>query len=228
MSAEEVRELLIDELNPMAGACAVMIAHLIDAPDEPPATREDLLAMVTAAMESGRAPIGPLEYAEEEIDYGLRTNVPVASITTSADGQVSLRLALALSGNTCIGVGGNRYGYQPHLGGRVSPWTVLLPDVEAGLAELVVYIDERAKLMGYHGRVRATLELISAEPVHPGTIHGDSGRVVVGEPIEAFEPLTFEYSIDMPAQSLQSLVYEVATQVARRFGADEPQFLTRP
>lgn len=226
MSAEDVRELLIDELDPMSGACAVVIAQLLDAPKTPPATSEDLLAVVGNAMDSGRVPIGPLEYASEEVDYGVRTHLPVATIAVHTGAEVTLRLALALSDGDCLGVGGNRYGYQR--GDRVSPWTVLLPDVEAGFAELIVYVDERAAQLNYRGRVRATLELISAAPVRPGIIDSETGRIALGEPLEDFTPLTIEYSVDMSQVQIDALVYAAAQEVATRFGADEPQFLTRP
>lgn len=226
MTADKVRELLIDELDPASGAVALVLAHLVDAPD-PATTSDDLVAIVTNAMTSGRTPIGPIEYANEPIDYGLRTNAPVASIKVVSGQQITLHLALALSGSH-IGVGGGRAGHMPHMRERMSPWVVFLPDVEAGLAELVAYVHERAALLSYRGRVRATLELVSAEPIVPAVVDHESGRLELGAPLPAVTPITFEYSIDISEREIDAIVYAAAKKLAERFGTPEPQFLTPP
>ncbi len=228
MVAAEVRALLLTELDPRAGATVIAIAELLDVPVDRRATHDDIVTLVTDTMASGAVPIGPLEYASEPIDYALDSDMPLASISVLGPDGPLLRLALALADGGWVGVGGNRFGGLPHDPDTHVPGVVLLPDLEAGLAELVVYTAQRGVQVGYGGRVEGVLDIISETPITPAVIDVESGRAVLGEPFEAFEQVRFAYTLDMPPEQVRGVIYEAATQVARQFGATEPQFLTRP
>lgn len=229
MVEEDVRRLLLDELDPSAGACTVTIARLVDAPADATASPEDLLTLVHHALESGDVPIGPIEYADAPIDYSLRSHVPVATITVGgADGPTTMKLALALGTGGCVGIGGALMGHLPHAVAPAAPGALLLPDLEAALAELVVYTRERARLLDYTGAVRCAMEVHSDWPLVPCTIDAETGGTVEGEPFTDFGVVRFDYTADMTATQLEPVIYEAARQVALRFGVDEPQFLTPP
>lgn len=229
MTEDDVRRLLLDELDPSAGACTVILARLVDAPADATASPEDLLTLVHHALESGDVPIGPIEYADAPIDYSLHSHVPVATITVGdPGGPTTMKLALALGTGGCVGIGGARMGHLPHAVVPAAPGALLLPDLEAALAELTVYMRERARLLGYSGPVRCAMEVHSAWPLVPCVVDVETGGTSEGPPFTDFGVVRFDYSVDMTAEQLERVLYEAARQVALRFGVDEPQFLTPP
>lgn len=227
MDASTVRRLLLEVLDPTAGACTLVIARLVDAAPEVSATEDDIVTLATAALTSGDVPIGPIEYVVDELDYSIHPDAPVATIAMGSPG-VTMLLGLALGDAGCIGVGGSRYGHLPHLSTVQDPSAVLLPDIEAALAELVVYTRERARLIDYTGRVEASMEMHAPGPIVPYVIDPESGIATAGAPLAGFEMLRFSYSLDMSTQEIEGAVYEAAQELARRFGSDAPQFLRPP
>lgn len=228
MFGADVRRLLLKELDPSAGACMLVIARLVDVPAEVPASQEDILAVVTAARASGDVPIGPIEYADEPIEYTVHATVPMATVASAGASGPTLKLALALGAGGSVGVAGGRYGHLPHISTPVAPTAMLLPDLEAGLAEFIVYTGARARQLGYSGCIRASLEIHSPGPVLPFTVDPKTGRAVHGAPIEDFAPISFEYSLQMPNEHIRRIIYGTAWELASRFGAPAPQFLSRP
>lgn len=225
MAISRVRSLLLDEFDPTAGVCALVLARFVDVPPLPPVSRDDLLQLAAAALDSGQAPLGPLEYAHGEVTNTVREFVPTRIVTMADGDEITLKLGLALGDAGCIGMGGTRYGHLPVARSR-STSAAFLPDVEAGLAEMIVYARERAHAIAYSGRVDVALELHCAEPILPCTVDPESGRAVLGAPLVSFEPISFTYSFDMPEGRIQSRYYDAACELARCFGVDAPQFLT--
>lgn len=227
MFEADVRRLLLGELDPSAGACLLVIARLVQAPADATASQDDIHALVASAMSSGDVPIGPIEYADEPISYAVHADVPMATVATAGAAGPTLKLALALGSGGCVGVAGGRYGHLPHVSTPVGPTAMLLPDIEAGLAEFAVYMRERARQLGCSGCISATLEIHSPGPVLPYTVDPKTGRAVCGAPIENFAPIRFEYSLEMPPEHVRHIIYGTASELARRFGAPAPQFLSR-
>ena len=231
MVAQDVRRLLLEVLDPSAGACTIAISRLVDADPGAGATPQDILHLATATLGSGEVPIGPIEYADEEVDYSVRSDMPVALVTVGGSDpgtSVTLRLGLALASGGCLGVGGSRYGHLPHVVELQDPSAVLLPDIEAALAELVVYPRERALLLGFTGRVEASLEIHAPGPIVPYIVDPESGSAMPGPSLADFEQLRFSYSLDMSTPQIEGAVYDAARELARRFAADAPQFLHDP
>ena len=228
MVAQDVRRLLLEVLDPAAGACTIAISRLVDDDPQASATPQDILDLATATLGSGEVPIGPIEYAQEQVDYAVRSDMPVALVTVGGADAATLKLGLALASGGCLGVGGSRYGHLPHLADVQDPSAVLLPDIEAALAELVVYTRERARLLGYSGRVALSLEIHAPGPIVPYIVDPESGSATPGPALTDFEKLRFSYSLDMTTPQIEAAVYEAAQELARRFAADAPQFLHDP
>ena len=228
MVAQDVRELLLELLDPSAGACTIVIARLVDADPAVSATPDDALTLAMTALTSGQVPIGPIEYAVQQVDYSLRADRPVATVTVGGPDAVTLRLGLALATGGCLGVGGSRYGHLPHLSAPQDPSAVFLPDIEAALAELVVYTRERARLIDYTGSVEASLEIHAPGPIVPYIVDPESGAATSGAPLAGFETVRFSYGLGMPTAQIEGIVYAAAQELARRFDAAAPQFLHDP
>lgn len=226
MVTADVRRLLIDEIDARDASCVLVVAELVDAPPHVLASREDILTVVTAATGSGDVPIGPIAYTPDEIAYRLDADAAVASMSTRGpDDEVTLRLALALGAGGSVGVAGSRYGHLPHLAEKQTAAAVFLPDLEASIAELVVYVRERAAVLGYTGRVGGTFELLAPGPIEAYVVDPDTGRATHTGQIATIEAVPFAYRIDAGPQEVDAVVYDVAVEFARRFGAAEPQFL---
>ena len=77
-------------------------------------------------MNHGEAPLGPIEYVQGTIEYGLRREAPVATSISMAGGVCELHLALAL-GPDAIDRPGDR-AVEEHLAelrlaGHLADWT---------------------------------------------------------------------------------------------------------
>lgn len=224
--AETVRQLVLSEIDPTQGVCLVAATHLVDAPPATPPTPDDVLELVESAMNHGEAPIGPIEYVQGTIEYGLRSEAPVATSISMAGDVCELHLALALGPDGWMAVGGSRYGHLPHCDPPRPPASLLLPDVEATLAEAVVYTRWRARQLGYHSPVRIELDAVHPAPLLLCAVDPTSGRTTDGTPRDGIPTVVFEYDTDLSRADLSARLYEQGRQIAAAFGVDEPQWFT--
>lgn len=233
--AETVRQLVLSEIDPTQGVCLVAATHLVDAPPATPPTPDDVrpvevdgdvLELVESAMNHGEAPIGPIEYVQGTIEYGLRSEAPVATSISMAGDVCELHLALALGPDGWMAVGGSRYGHLPHCDPPRPPASLLLPDVEATLAEAVIYTRWRSRQLGYHGPVRIELDAVHPAPLLLCAVDPTSGRTTDGTPRDGIPTVVFEYDTDLSRADLSARLYEQGRQIAAAFGVDEPQWFT--
>lgn len=226
MAFAHVRHVLLQDLDPADGACTLILARLTRT--RATATPADVHHLMQAALDSGEVPIGPIEYSRDIVDYTLDPHRPLAALTATGPSGVTLRLALALGDDGTIGIGGSRYGHLPHEHTPRDPGAVFLPDVEAALAEMAVYTRLRAAHLAYTGPLSGALEIHSDRPIRPVVITPATGRATLRGPLTGFDPIPFDYRLDDPPHHVAHAGYTVARQVALRFGAPEPQFLTAP
>lgn len=226
--AGDVRRLVLAQLNPCEGACTVLRAHLADIEDDTVVTAQEVLDLIGTAMDSGEVPIGPFEYAQGDVEQALHDEGPVATMGSVLDGVTMLRVAIALGPRGWLAIGGSRYGHLPHSDRAYPGSAVLLPDVEAGLAELAVYTRQRARHLGYRGRVAVDVQSVCDRPLLLYAVDPTSGGLTEGIESRCSPTLAMEYSLDMPPEHIEALHYEAAARLAHAYGVAEPQWFARP
>lgn len=229
--AQSVRHLVLSELDPARGACTVLRAHLVDTEVDTEVdtdvTPHDVMDLVGTAVDEGEVPIGPFEYAEGDVEHALHDTLPVASMSSVARGVTVLQVALALGPQGWLAVGGSRYGHLSHTDQVYPGSAVLLPDVEAGLAELAVYTRRRARQLGYRGRVAVDMETVCEMSLILFAVNPVTGGITDGVEAARSPVLRFEYSLDMAPEQIEALHFEAAARLALAYGVDEPQWYTR-
>ncbi len=215
-AADEVRSLILDEFAPYQGTVTgTIIATLPDLASGVAATPADVGGVFGEAAAQGEVPVGALEYSTDTLEFGSRRDVPVGTIVTSRDGEVTRRRILAFGGNGTIGIGAQDYASAGHM----------LPDVETGMAELARYTQGRARQLGYAGSVRVEIDFFrEGGDLRLFTVDPESGERVQSATVADFRGFTYEYSLAWPPERQHAAHFEAATRLARAFGVAEPQW----
>ena len=223
---------LLHVVDSTRAVCATVSAHFIDL-DPASASRvgpDDLVTMVVEAASAGEAPIGPLRYRAEDPRFQVSADGHTAWATTEREPGVVDLIGVFDITPTRVSVGASRYGWIP--GAGHVPSHLLLPDLEAMVAELRVYASRRALATGYTGRVHVTTAVFCDIPDTPIVLRrldeATGDLLPDGEAVQEVEPFEAVYSMADSSWEVRRHVYALASRMATRFGASAPQFLADP
>lgn len=226
--AVDVTSRPLRELNPAQGACGIVIATMLDPLPEgaatAPPTTQDAVAVATQALERGEAPVGGIEFTTDAIDFGHDNDTAIASIVSTHDHVVTHRRIMSVGLQGCVGVGESRYGHLPGAATALDPFVALLPDAEAGIAELAVYVKLRARSLGYAGRVHVDLAYHGDQPVIPYVVDAERGTLKPSGADPAGLGVAYDYDLSDDEESQRAAHLDAARRLARSFGADGPQW----
>lgn len=226
--SDDVTTRLLRELDPTRGACGIVIATMLDplpegAATEPPTT-QDAVSVATQALDSGEAPVGGIEFTTDAVDFGHDADTAIASIVSTHDHVVTHRRIMSVGGHGCVGVGESRYGHLPGARDVLDPFACLLPDAEAGIAELAVYVRLRARSLGYAGRVHVELAYHGDQPVIPYVVDAETGTLTPFGTDPAGLSVSYDYDLADDEGTRRAAHLDAIRRLAHSFGADGPQW----
>lgn len=210
-------------------AWVVGVARPVGVDADLPSTSGDLNVVLSEAHATGAFPTGPLAYGRNPISIASEPPFHTARIDMpDDDGDPFISVELELGPGGFVAVAGTRRG-------QVSPGTmrashVFLADVEAGVADLLVFLEVRCAQIGYRGPTRVLLALfcdVADEPLGLRCLDEITGEMDLDVRHRAFDPMGFDYvvgEIDLG----HAAAYDIAEELAERFGAPGPQLLLPP
>ncbi|WP_226346331.1 hypothetical protein [Agilicoccus flavus] len=221
-------EIAAAELTTAQAAWVVGVGRLGDVDLSVGSRPGDLADLAELATAIGDFPLGPIAYATGEPLVDVREEFHTATYRLDHGGNPYLEVLLGLGPGGITAIGGTRNGLLSETDTHAHPGHVLLADVEAKLGDLVSLLLARAALLDHHGPISYTLTVTDAIDGHPLTLrHLDRER---GTLLQAPDPgpfglLSGETHTDAPFEEQYAATLAVATEAARRFGADRLELL---
>lgn len=221
----EVADIMAAELRPRARVWIVGIARLVDLADAGGVTAADAQRLVSDARQLGFYPLGRAAYLPAS---ATPTSVPeyeAAAVQISMGEPHNYRGIVGLGSCRDLAVADS---YQLEVDDRNG---VLLSDMEAAVADLLILAYTRALHVDYRGRIDLLMTLADdgVQPA-PGLWRVDesSGAVVpTGRHTSDIEPIRFSASTTSTFEELFEAVRGASCEVALGFGVNAPQLIPK-